>query len=270
MAQRAEKRRTTGIDTHDVLATYGAVLTKPKAKRKRTAEPESASLRAGPDNAKDSKTARDPPKAASTPAKPRSRAPAEVVVFDDPVARIKAGQERMRAARQQRQLEKLLGSMDEDDGRMEFNISQQAVIELGASELTGKAKKDYDQKRLQQLGAKAPKNIKTPYNILTGMRKKQHERAVAERERAREEGMPVPKAQAKKSAKPATAATKKHWVDKSSVEDRRFRGGVLRVSSDEIARKGRAPRPAAPPSMSGRKSGGGKKKSGGKGKKRRH
>ena len=52
--------------------------------------------------------------------------------------------------------------------------------------MKGKEKKKFEAQRIEELGGKAAKSRKTPYNILTGMRKKAAVREKKETERVSE------------------------------------------------------------------------------------
>lgn len=60
--------------------------------------------------------------------------------------------------------------------RRSFRIDAAAIEKLGVSQLDRRQKKLYDARRVMSLGGHAPKNIKTPINILKGIRHKQKER----------------------------------------------------------------------------------------------
>ena len=59
----------------------------------------------------------------------------------------------------------------------DFDSAWAAVKMLGASQLTGRAKREHEARRIVSLGGRAPKAQKVPYKILVGMRRKQKERA---------------------------------------------------------------------------------------------
>ena len=103
---------------------------------------------------------------------------------------------------------------------------------MGANE-----RRRWQQRKLQQLGARAPANTKMPIKMLVGMRRKGVEREKKKVERDKEMGNYVKS----KSAKPSDAGKKKgqtgkgsRWVDRSSIQDARIRGGILKVNPRDI------------------------------------
>ena len=61
----------------------------------------------------------------------------------------------------------------------EFKNIYRQVIEYGASNFDGRKKKDYEAKRITQLGGKGVERINIPYNILMGIKKKEKMRQEA-------------------------------------------------------------------------------------------
>jgi len=59
------------------------------------------------------------------------------------------------------------GEMDE------FKSIYRQVIEYGASNFDGRKKKDYEARRIMQLGGKGVERTKIPYNILMGIKRKE-------------------------------------------------------------------------------------------------
>lgn len=73
--------------------------------------------------------------------------------------------------------------------RAEFASLQKEVTELGASQLEGKAKKEYETRKLLALGARKEKGQKMPLRMLQGIRKKSAKREAAQRELERQAGI---------------------------------------------------------------------------------
>jgi hypothetical protein len=73
------------------------------------------------------------------------------------------------------------------------------VNELGASGLSKKARRDFELRKRQALGCRAPKSQKMPLPMLLGIRKKQREREAKEKEQAIASGMLIRSKRAKKA-----------------------------------------------------------------------
>eukprot|EP00037_Helgoeca_nana_P032870 m.415732 g.415732 ORF g.415732 m.415732 type:complete len:350 (+) comp29724_c0_seq1:157-1206(+) len=120
---------------------------------------------------------------------------------------------------------------DAEDATNDLNIklATQELLRLSAGQMESNAKRRWEAGRLQQLGARGPKKQKMPMEIRHGMQKKSKEREQKQAARAVERGMPVKRA--KTNDRPVHKRSVKggHWVDKSSIEDKRFSKGVLRI-----------------------------------------
>jgi hypothetical protein len=73
------------------------------------------------------------------------------------------------------------------------------VNELGASGLSKKARRDFELRKRQALGCRAPKSQKMPLPMLLGIRKKQREREAKEKKQALASGMLIRSKRAKRS-----------------------------------------------------------------------
>lgn len=65
---------------------------------------------------------------------------------------------------------------DRENSSASLRLDARTIERLGASQFDKKQKRTYDAKRVQALGGRAPKNVRTPINILKGMRAKQRMR----------------------------------------------------------------------------------------------
>lgn len=83
------------------------------------------------------------------------------------------------------------GSLEEDTEHQLYvdknfmKLSADEVLALGATQLSRREKKKYEQEKLQALGAKPAKNPKVPFRIKMGMSAKQQERERKAREQVR-------------------------------------------------------------------------------------
>eukprot|EP00041_Stephanoeca_diplocostata_P033291 m.1096210 g.1096210 ORF g.1096210 m.1096210 type:complete len:231 (+) comp24307_c0_seq5:126-818(+) len=127
----------------------------------------------------------------------------------------------------------------EDPSDLDMNKAAEEILRLGASQMQANTRRRWEQRRLLQLGAKASPREKMPLAVLQGRRKKVKERSVKKAEYERTtgitRGLGTSTFTDSAVAKVAPLAAKKrnvkggHWVDKSSVDDARFKKGVLRV-----------------------------------------
>ena len=76
-----------------------------------------------------------------------------------------------------------------EDARAEFASLRQEVLELGATQLDKKAKKEWERRKLKALGARDDKAQKMPVKMLAGMRKKQAQREARRAEEERQSGV---------------------------------------------------------------------------------
>lgn len=108
-----------------------------------------------------------------------------------------------------------------------FNIDSRLVEELGASQLSGKDKREYERKWLQRVGANPEKRNNIPYHILKGMRKKQSIRETKKRNIDIQAGN-----------KPGVSSdVKERTEDRDRGLRRKFgkyKEGVLQLSKDEV------------------------------------
>ena len=139
-------------------------------------------------------------------------------------------------------------SSDEDDedeieyaDGMKMSLSVADLLELGKSQFDGKTKRQWEKKRMLGLGAKAGKPQKAPIAVLKGMRAKQAHRAERQKQLDIATGMYKKTASAGGGGKRGdttssaigggrTVINGGRWVDKSTIEDHRFRNGVLKVN----------------------------------------
>eukprot|EP00048_Salpingoeca_helianthica_P000744 m.43717 g.43717 ORF g.43717 m.43717 type:complete len:167 (+) comp10814_c0_seq2:1082-1582(+) len=163
-----------------------------------------------------------------------ARKPVEVVVFNDPTKK-NSGVRTIDPSRMRKR-----PAVDETDERkaeeQEFKLSLDMINDLGASALTGREKKAYEREKMKKLGYNLGRNQKMPYNMLMAQKKREKEREIKEREMLRMQGELVKKpskASEKQDTKPG-----KRWMDNSTVEDRRIRGGVMNLAAG-LSRKRR-------------------------------
>lgn len=125
------------------------------------------------------------------------------------------------------------GKDDTDDEANDLDIKRatEELLRMGATQLEANARRRWEAGQLQRLGAKGPKNQKLPLSVHVGMKRKSKERYVKEQQRALEVGMPVKRNKGKDRPAGKRSVKGGHWVDKSSIEDTRFRNGVLRVTA---------------------------------------
>jgi len=88
-----------------------------------------------------------------------------------------------------------MNSIIKRDKNLEFEFKWVAkqVEDLGASQLTGKRKRDWEAKKIKERGGLPPKQPKIPINILKGMRAKQKEREQKKLQKDIERGIHIPK-----------------------------------------------------------------------------
>uniref|UniRef100_A0A1D1ZVH6 Uncharacterized protein n=1 Tax=Auxenochlorella protothecoides TaxID=3075 RepID=A0A1D1ZVH6_AUXPR len=112
--------------------------------------------------------------------------------------------------------------------RAEFAQIQRDVLELGATGLDKKARKQYEAVSLVRLGAKAEKGPRIPASIGIGMARKRAQREARATEEAIAAGMLSVRSLAKKRRRESSAARPR---DQGLQEDGgSFRAGVMRVS----------------------------------------
>eukprot|EP01135_Chromosphaera_perkinsii_P010258 Nk52_evm1s2084 gene=Nk52_evmTU1s2084 len=125
-------------------------------------------------------------------------------------------------------------------GNVEISSFAKDVESLGAIGLTGRARKEFEIRKLKELGASGPKNQKVPYHILKGMKRKEEERYQKQREKAKEMGLM--KGEKLKPFK-TTSLIYGNKEPKKKVEVRgiketamgKFRGGTLFLDKKTIA-----------------------------------
>lgn len=84
------------------------------------------------------------------------------------------------------------GGLPEGEEKTEEGLVKEfrgEVEDLGASQFTGKDRKEWQRKKLAALGARAPKQMKIPLTILKGMRKAEKKREIVKREKLRDSHM---------------------------------------------------------------------------------
>eukprot|EP00035_Acanthoeca_spectabilis_P034126 m.27203 g.27203 ORF g.27203 m.27203 type:complete len:299 (-) comp6400_c0_seq2:1512-2408(-) len=180
----------------------------------------------------------------------RRRGPAEVVVFTDPSATLlrqtsieKKGKRlfmssdagKVHAVVNAQPSQAVTGdaAQDAEDAANDIDLKRATdeLLRLSASQKEANAMRRWEVGRLQQLGARGPKNMNVPLEIHRGKKKKAKEREAKELARAVETGMATKKGKRKEKFQAGKRSVKGgHWVDKSSIEDTRFRKGVLRVT----------------------------------------
>eukprot|EP01134_Creolimax_fragrantissima_P001109 CFRG1109T1 len=128
----------------------------------------------------------------------------------------------------------LLGLKDKvnDNYMLWMEDVHKQVEKLGASTLTGRAKKEYEANEIVKLGGNAPKNIKVPLIIKTGMNQKAKERALKLETDLKNTGMYVKKAQ------PKVRRSKSDRGLDSLGTIGQFKDGVLKVNKSMLTKKG--------------------------------
>jgi hypothetical protein len=123
----------------------------------------------------------------------KSKRQAEVVVFNDPTAKFERQTQYQKKAKgvfMSSQVSKVHVPLvvperdDFSDGEegVSLTLTETDILKLGSSQFDKKTKKDWNQRQLVNLGARAPEADKAPLAVLQGMRKKQGERAQKQKE----------------------------------------------------------------------------------------
>ena len=131
--------------------------------------------------------------------------------------------------------------------RGQFAEMRDEVVALGLTQLEGREKRNFNERRVTALGGAAKKRENVPYHILMGMRKKQKQRD--DRRHAEEAASGVVLAASQKSKKKKRGGAWKHKDDhdfglqemhmtRGGKSEMDFRGGVLYVR-DARGKKGR-------------------------------
>lgn len=109
-------------------------------------------------------------------------------------------------------------------GRDEFvmNDAYKSVVELGATKFEGWKRKQFEQSKIQKLGAREQKNQKMPFQMLKGIRAKRIKIEKLRETDAKNEGVVTAK---KKKARQNGVHKKKS----NSGLDVNVRGGVMRI-----------------------------------------
>eukprot|EP00045_Choanoeca_perplexa_P022444 m.9578 g.9578 ORF g.9578 m.9578 type:complete len:270 (-) comp9451_c0_seq2:156-965(-) len=115
------------------------------------------------------------------------------------------------------------------DPRQLLQDAAKDITDLNIANTHGKAKRKLERQKVVALGGKAAKEAKMPLPVLQGLRKAQKAKAAKQEELLRAMGMADSKRKLKRTKKTTVGAAGTRWVDRSSITDKRMRGGVLRV-----------------------------------------
>jgi len=236
----AEGAAAAGAAVEGVAEAMATCVAVPRKKKKRkTKKQTQAAIKAAAE-------------AAAAAAKPKmKRRVVEVVAFDDPTSKMdrqsqfeKKAKGRFMSAEVSKvhTVPTVLPSDSDDDSDgveyadgMSMSLSVTDLLELGKTQFDGKTKRQWEKRRMLGLGAKASKPQKAPIAVLTGMRAKQAQRAEKQKQLDIATGMYRKPAEQRASNKMngigggRTVINGGRWVDKSTIEDHRFRNGVLKV-----------------------------------------
>mmetsp|Transcript_8630 Transcript_8630/g.11387 ORF Transcript_8630/g.11387 Transcript_8630/m.11387 type:complete len:178 (+) Transcript_8630:41-574(+) len=112
----------------------------------------------------------------------------------------------------------------------EFNDAWKSVTDLGASQFTGKDKRSYEAKKALQLGAKAAKNEKVPYNILMKVKQGRKKKEAKEAVLAKSSGIVTGKRSRKENDSSNRKRKKPSFKDGGPVPNfGTVRNGILKV-----------------------------------------
>eukprot|EP00039_Didymoeca_costata_P007063 m.95975 g.95975 ORF g.95975 m.95975 type:complete len:187 (-) comp13524_c0_seq2:1774-2334(-) len=170
--------------------------------------------------------------------RPKKRKEPEVIVFEDPTAKPKLTHRFEKRARRKfmtSDIAKISTSVadtkqsksrqDNDEDDIDLRFSEADLLRIAGSQYSKKEKKKWELQQILKSGGRAPKPEKMPLGRLVGIRKKTKERELKALEMAKNMGTHVKKGKKKRAASaPKVAGTKGgRWVDRSSIEDPRFK-----------------------------------------------